>query len=339
MFWLKEHEAHRAVVHNVSNDSAIVGTYLSGLELFLFTNHFHIDRTGKVEHSVRNLTDTMLIVAYRSIDLSHVCVDSLPFATTGTNFHLVVVLERSSLCCWPSESLVECRTFLCSRYARFLVNRSTLIEEQRAITDMICAVLAHFRTHTTLAKCHADVRHLQSLAANVMIISYFVDGPQFATAHLPWFSPFVVEPCAVGPRSERHVPTEVILCHIFIPLQQSVVVCSVKIISLVPCHFASFSQCTHTQLGMGLIASCLLTLPYGRYVARQRTVVVSIKKIIFCSGIHLLVIAVNGYGHAHLVDYGPPVAVSIRRIRLKLVKHWHERTFQHLLRRLITFVT
>ena len=315
---LEQDELHRRVVLHVGYRATVVGAYACRLKLLRLAHHAHKHIAREVEHGVGYLCHPVAALRRGCIHLGHIRVDACPFLPSARlHKNLVVVFQRCPLGCLVGIYLMQARAFLhplqleCPRFG------------------------AHVHLATLLGLClfgqqPLGVRHLQSLAANIVAVGLVVYLPYPSASHLARRCPARVESGAVGPCLERHIISHVVACRVFDASHQSVVERSPQVVALLPCHLTYIAHHAKTQLGVVLVASRLLTLARGTDVAWQRTVVVGMEVVVDRCVIHLLVVEQYATRHAQAVDYSTPVAVSIRAVGIEFLNHRQQRTSHHL---------
>ena len=308
VFGLEEKEAHGAVVLDMSNRAAIVGTDAGCAELPVLADHTDKDVAREVE-TRKGDGRKAVTIAQRCVDLCLVRVYAGPFFLPARlDKYVVVVAQGCSFGSRMGEHLMQFLTFL-----------HTLHAEGAAL-----GVLADFSSSLSLfsqSQNAGSVRHLQSAAAYVVAVGLSINVAHDTALHGARLRPVAIEPGAVGPRVERDVVTQIVACRIFDAAHEPVVERTPEVVALLPRHLALVTERTQTELGMGLVATCFLTLPHSIDIMRQRTVVVGVEIIIHGGTVEGAVLQKDAASHAQTVDNGTPVAVGIRTVGLETLHH------------------
>ena len=314
---LEEEELHGGVVLHVGDDSAVVGPYARLLEFPVLADHSHQNVAREVEERIRDLTDLVFIEGYRGVAFGHIGVDPCPLlGTTWLDEYIIIVLDRCSIGGSISGDPMQFGSFLHTRHSECL--RLGVARNLALLLGFLLQV-EHF----------LDVGHLQFLHTHIVFVGIVVNTAYLATPHGTRFGPVAVEACAVGPPLERHIVAQVVACRVFQSLHQPVVERSPQVVALFPSHGASLAQGAQSQLGMGLVATCLLTLSCLTDVLGQRTIVVGMEEIIDRSLVDDRILKIDATRHAHAVDDGSPVAVGIRGVGIELVDGGQKSTSHH----------
>ena len=242
------------------------------------------------------------------VDLGHVGVDARPLAGASWLYvDVVVVLEGDSVGCGVVEELMHFFAFVYSR-----------CEGDGGLGALLCgSVTPCLGLQLEHPAC---VGHLEVAPVDVVVVGLLVDVPEPSPPHVAGCSPVVVESCAVRPGLEGYVVSEVVACGVLDAFHEPVVEYTPEVVSLLPCHFADVAERSEAELGVVLVAPCLLALSVFVDVTWQRTVVVCVEVVVDGGAVEGGVVEEDGAGHALSVDDGSPVAVGVGTVGFELLE-------------------